>query len=1068
MATYLQGVTDYIPDYQPFQPDLNFYANLMQTKQTQYDTNWNQLNNLYGQLYGADLTHDQNIKKKDELLKQIDFNLKRVSGLDLSLEQNVNQAMQVFRPFYEDKYLIKDMAWTKNFRNTYGNAMALQNSSDDKQAAKYWGVGIRGLEHRRQMFKDATLDETLSMGDAQYTPKVEVIKEYMDFAKKYDIGMVTQTPEGMYMVRKKNGEQLLPGLQQIFWAQYANKPEIQAYYKEEAFVERMDFATQNAEKFGGNKIEAEKDYIKKKYDWLKNMSSSTDAKAKNELETAKNLKANLETDIKSGNVNPQQKSYYEQLDEFVGITSAVEKNTSDLNNKLNSNPSNVPANEHTDDILNNIELARLKVDAGYAAYKAGVQIDEAAGTYAYSNYEVEYKPDAVAIAKFREASADSRLQTSHRMKLAENAQAEQLKRVGKYEDEMVANGRAYRKPDGSIELNPQVGGYESIFQGGPQESGQSSGDKTGFDDLNQSVIDKTVLAKVGPGLNNMMTYINSQVNGDSGSLFTNQQLGQILNHFRPTDPDVDKMIQQGKNYPNQAKAKQIWSQIYNEYSKMTDKSPFIKNVFNSGSMYHLNSVLVNFNKRHSGNTLAQQYNTNQSTFDLETLARRHDAMEQIRVENTKKIETKFRENLTYNANKLKEQGYNISNKQLDNTVDLVMDEYVKSGYNWAAMRKNAPEIDKIISGTLGANFIKSTETNRDRSWYEYIPGIYAAEAAYDAITGNRKNVSASWINDILNKSYNELATDKDPNKSLQSFVQTSGVGVDENGNAVVSLSSPTQSIKVDIDYAGDFGYQAAQQAIEDALALPMGDDTKFKFAFGNNIPTNSSGDADYLNDGLDDNLARSLLQKLYSKMGDKSIGDFVLSTSRVAMEDSKLGSTTFGIPKAIVDDVVNSMAGDFTEQQLKQMKDKIIQNGVTAIAPHDFWSHKLWNSSVPTATEIVLRNKDIDFNSQQGGGGYMISKANGIPGQDYNANFKLRILNNDGTVDVLEKIMDPKTTGKTVDQIEKDMWQAISIQDQENLKTFRNFHKTGDNQAIEKAMLPENFGKAPNKSFWKY
>lgn len=64
MATYLQGVTDYIPDYQPFQPDLNFYGNVMQTKQTQYDTNWQSLNNLYGQLYGADLTHDLNIKKK--------------------------------------------------------------------------------------------------------------------------------------------------------------------------------------------------------------------------------------------------------------------------------------------------------------------------------------------------------------------------------------------------------------------------------------------------------------------------------------------------------------------------------------------------------------------------------------------------------------------------------------------------------------------------------------------------------------------------------------------------------------------------------------------------------------------------------------------------------------------------------------------------------------------------------------------------------------------------------------------------------------------------------------------
>ena len=37
MATYIQGLTDYIPQIQPFQPDLNFYGNVMQAKQTKYD-----------------------------------------------------------------------------------------------------------------------------------------------------------------------------------------------------------------------------------------------------------------------------------------------------------------------------------------------------------------------------------------------------------------------------------------------------------------------------------------------------------------------------------------------------------------------------------------------------------------------------------------------------------------------------------------------------------------------------------------------------------------------------------------------------------------------------------------------------------------------------------------------------------------------------------------------------------------------------------------------------------------------------------------------------------------------
>ena len=137
MATFLQGVTDYIPEFQPFQPDLNFYSNVLQTKQTQYDSNYKSLNNIYGQYFYADLTHDDNIKRKEDLMKNIDFNLKRVSGLDLSLSQNVDQAEQVFKPFYEDKYLMKDMAYTKNYNDQKSRALSLKNSDDVKLNNKY-------------------------------------------------------------------------------------------------------------------------------------------------------------------------------------------------------------------------------------------------------------------------------------------------------------------------------------------------------------------------------------------------------------------------------------------------------------------------------------------------------------------------------------------------------------------------------------------------------------------------------------------------------------------------------------------------------------------------------------------------------------------------------------------------------------------------------------------------------------------------------------------------------------------------------------------------------------------
>jgi D-ribose pyranose/furanose isomerase RbsD len=183
MATYLQGVTDFIPQFQPFQPDLNFYANALQTKQNQYDTNYKALNNVYGQYFYADLTHKDNLTKKDELLKAIDFNLKRVSGLDLSLEQNVNQATQVFKPFYQDKHLMKDMAWTKNKNSEREYGMSLKNNRDEKQAAKYWDDGLRLIDYRTEEFKNSTLDETMDFGNVSYTPYVNIIEKAQKIAK---------------------------------------------------------------------------------------------------------------------------------------------------------------------------------------------------------------------------------------------------------------------------------------------------------------------------------------------------------------------------------------------------------------------------------------------------------------------------------------------------------------------------------------------------------------------------------------------------------------------------------------------------------------------------------------------------------------------------------------------------------------------------------------------------------------------------------------------------------------------------------------------------------------------
>jgi hypothetical protein len=290
MGTYLQGVQSIIPSLQPSDTGLNVVANLLQLKQSQYDSNYKSLNKLYGQYYYADLTRKDNIEKRDNTVKQIDFDLKRISGLDLSLEQNVNQAMQVFKPFYEDTALMKDMAWTKNFNNTLGSAEGLNKSTDLKQKEQYWDEGVQALQYKRKEFMEASANEAMSFENPIYTPYVNVQKKSAEIFKDSGISMDITDTDGKYIIRQKNGDILTEPLSKLLQSQLSADPMVRAVYDTKAYVNRKQFAIANAEKFGGEK-QAEMNYLEDAYGKMKkatverhadyqNISKVYDAKVK--------------------------------------------------------------------------------------------------------------------------------------------------------------------------------------------------------------------------------------------------------------------------------------------------------------------------------------------------------------------------------------------------------------------------------------------------------------------------------------------------------------------------------------------------------------------------------------------------------------------------------------------------------------------------------------------------------------------------------------------------------------------------------------------------------------------
>lgn len=413
MATYLQGVTDFIPQYQPFTPDLNFYDTILKTKQNQYDTNWQQLNKIYSQYYYADLTREDNIQKKEELIKNIDFNLKRISATDLSLQKNVDQAVQVFTPFYEDKLLMKDMATTKNYVNRKGDAMALKNSLDPKMYKQFWNEGVRAMDYRMQEFKNASAEEAMKMSSPTYTPYVNVKKQAGEYAKSVGLSMESFkfSPDNKWIITTKNGEQLMVPLKKLFNSTLGDDPRVQDVYRTKAYVARNDYAYNNAAEFGGDIKQAEMKYLEDNYKTLKMQQQNQYKNLESTVNAYDNKITTIQKQIKKGKGSPTATKYLNSLIMNRDVLNKSLQRIQQENELFSNQSSTLNTTTGFQNPYEDINTLRAKVDGGRASNAMQADFGEAAEVYATTNFKQTIKENKYAV-----------LNTQHRNRMSQIAQ----------------------------------------------------------------------------------------------------------------------------------------------------------------------------------------------------------------------------------------------------------------------------------------------------------------------------------------------------------------------------------------------------------------------------------------------------------------------------------------------------------------------------------------------------------------------------------------------------------------------------------------------------------------------
>ena len=208
MATYLKGVKDYVPQLDVFKPNYKFLSDVLSTRQDRYDTNFKSLNDLYSKVVYADMSREDNNAERDIYANQLSNGLKQVSGLDLSLSQNVDVAKGLFKPFFENKALVKDMTFTKMYQNEASKVNSMMTSSNDDFRERFWQDGLTDLQFQMDDYKNASAENALGMRMPKYVENPNLYKRSFEALKGSDLSIKQTTLEGDWIITTKNGTAL--------------------------------------------------------------------------------------------------------------------------------------------------------------------------------------------------------------------------------------------------------------------------------------------------------------------------------------------------------------------------------------------------------------------------------------------------------------------------------------------------------------------------------------------------------------------------------------------------------------------------------------------------------------------------------------------------------------------------------------------------------------------------------------------------------------------------------------------------------------------------------------------
>jgi hypothetical protein len=320
-----------------FTPDFGAIGTLLQRRSAMYEQGFNQIKAANDSIVNAPLTNQNNEVLRTQYLQQAQQRLKDISSMDLSEGRNVDEAQSVFAPFWQDKFMLKDMAYTKQAQSEISKAFAARDSTDEKIRATYSDTAIQYIQNGLDPLRTANRSEEdfAKVQQRRFIRSQNIMGDIEKLRKDAGFEVQTVDASGPQIVTTTNGVKSLTSYKNFIQANW--KPEYDDYLRMEMTVAHERSVKEKMGQFGVSEMEAKqmigKDYLadtRKTYESGKVELTANIAGIDSQLEELKKTKVTANNSAalmqKYRELEEAKKQYGKQISDYDERLTDIDKN----------------------------------------------------------------------------------------------------------------------------------------------------------------------------------------------------------------------------------------------------------------------------------------------------------------------------------------------------------------------------------------------------------------------------------------------------------------------------------------------------------------------------------------------------------------------------------------------------------------------------------------------------------------------------------------------------------------------------------------------------------------------